>query len=285
MYKSKILVVDDQELIIYATINILRQQYPEAEIFQAQTSQEAINQVKSIKIDLILVDLAMPEIRGGSVQTETGIQLLKTLMQQYPTLNIVVQSSYPRSLVRLKLAISLHEGGFTVVDKSLPMDEMLTKVEWAIKGVIYTPKEMRSGLEVKPEWLEVLQLAFNEGLQDITIAKRMNKVIKFETMDEQNLSLEHKRSLCRFLEEALCNVGKYAHLTTRLDVTCSQEQGSNIIRVADNGLKDDNGLGDDIIKSHSGFGTQQALSLAKQLGGKFERFANSPQGIVCQLTW
>ena len=68
-------------------------------------------------------------------------------------------------------------------------------------------------------------------------------------------------------------------------MTCCQEQGSNIIWVADNGLKDDNGLGDDTTKLHSGFGTQQALSLAKQLGGKFERFPNSPQGIVCQLTW
>ena len=174
MYKLKILMIDDQELIRYATINILRQQYPEAEIFQAQTSLEAINQVKSLNIDLIVIDLAIPENRGGSARTDTGIQLLKTLMQQYPTLNIVVQSSYCLSLVKLKLAISLHEGGFTVVDKSLPMDEMLTKVEWAIKGVIYTPREIRSGLEVKPEWLEMLQLAFDEGLQDIAIAKRMN---------------------------------------------------------------------------------------------------------------
>jgi DNA-binding NarL/FixJ family response regulator len=170
----KILIIDDHELIRYATINMLRQQYPEAEIFQAQTSLEAINQVKSLNIDLIIIDLAIPENRGTSARTDTGIQLLKTLMQQYPTLNIVVQSSYFLSLVKLKQAISNHEGGFTVVDKSLPIDEMLTKVEWAIRGVIYTPREIRSGLEVKPEWLEVLQLAFNEGLQDITIAERMN---------------------------------------------------------------------------------------------------------------
>lgn len=103
------------------------------------------------------------------------------------------------------------------------------------------------------------------------------KVFKFEPMDER-LSIEQKRSLCRFLEEALCNVGKYAVGTTRLDVTCCQ-QGNNIIRVADNGL------GMDEKTVHQGFGTQQALSLAKQLGGKFERFPNSPKGIVCQLTW
>ncbi|MEQ8960318.1 MAG: LuxR C-terminal-related transcriptional regulator, partial [Coleofasciculus sp. C2-GNP5-27] len=67
-----------------------------------------------------------------------------------------------------------HEGGFTIVDKSLPLKEMLTKVDWALQGVVYTPKEMRTGLEVKPEWLELLTLAFQEGLQDKAIAQQMN---------------------------------------------------------------------------------------------------------------
>ncbi|GAA6616396.1 hypothetical protein [Scytonema sp. NUACC26] len=34
-----------------------------------------------------MVDLAMPETRGETAQTETEIQLLKTLMQLYPNLN------------------------------------------------------------------------------------------------------------------------------------------------------------------------------------------------------
>ncbi|NJO64865.1 MAG: hypothetical protein HC836_44105 [Richelia sp. RM2_1_2] len=34
-----------------------------------------------------------------------------------------------------------------------------------------------------------------------------------------------------------------------------------------------------------GFGTQQAHKIAKQLKGEFRRFANSPQGTVCELLW
>ena len=33
---------------------------------------------------------------------------------------------------------------------------------------------MRTGIEVKPEWLEVLKLAFKDGLQDKAIAEQMN---------------------------------------------------------------------------------------------------------------
>ncbi|BAY60389.1 two-component response regulator [Calothrix brevissima NIES-22] len=172
--KPKILVVDDHESVLYATVNVLKQQYPEAEIVQTQTVKSALKELENINFDLIIVDLVMPETIGGNAQTDNGIQLLKTLMRQYPTLNIVIQTGKPSALVRLKAAISNHEGGFTVADKSLPMSEMLTKVDWSFKGLHNTPKEIRSGLEVKPEWLEVLQLAFKEGLQDIAIAKKMN---------------------------------------------------------------------------------------------------------------
>jgi len=36
-------------------------------------------------------------------------------------------------------------------------------------------KDLQSDLEVKPEWLEVLQLAFEEGLQDKAIGQSMHK--------------------------------------------------------------------------------------------------------------
>lgn len=51
---------------------------------------------------------------------------------------------------------------------------MLKLVDWALKGINYTPKEMRTRLELKHEWLDVLKLAFDEGLQDKAIAERIN---------------------------------------------------------------------------------------------------------------
>ena len=169
------LVVDDQELALYATINVLKPQYPDVKIIEAQNAQEALNLIASNPTlpDLAIVDLSMPQTAGESARTDAGIQLLRTLMEKYHSLNIVVQSAYPRSLIRLKALISSHEGGFTVADKSLPMKEMLAKVDWALNGVIYTPKEMRTVLEVKPEWLEMLEWAFKKGLQDKEIAKQM----------------------------------------------------------------------------------------------------------------
>ena len=50
----------------------------------------------------------------------------------------------------------------------------LAMVDWALHERIYTPREIRNGLQLKPAWMQVLQLAFQEGLQDTAIAKRMN---------------------------------------------------------------------------------------------------------------
>ncbi|MBD2110339.1 MULTISPECIES: response regulator [Cyanophyceae] len=172
--RQQLLVVDDHDAVLSGTVSALQKDYPDANIRTVRTAHEAATSVATVLPALLVVDLSIPEKAGAPSLPETGIGLLRSLMQQHPELNIVVQSAHVKSLVRLKPAIDAHQGGFTIVDKSLPLHEMLTKVSWAMQGLIYTPKDMRSGLEVKPEWLHVLQLAFKEGLQDKAIADRMN---------------------------------------------------------------------------------------------------------------
>jgi DNA-binding NarL/FixJ family response regulator len=171
---STIVVIDDHELVLDGTVNLLKDHYPEATIQIAQTRQAGQVLIEQTQPDLVVVDLSIPEVEGGKSLPETGIELLKTLMKNYPTLNIVVQSMNPKPLVRLKPMIDDHEGGFAIADKSLRREEMLTKLNMALNGGTYLPKEMKLGLEVKPEWLELLRLAYQEGLQDKAIAKAMN---------------------------------------------------------------------------------------------------------------
>lgn len=174
--KRTFLIVDDHAMVLSGTLNILRQEYPEADILTAPTAQEALLQVAQKTPDLVIVDLVMPEKIGETAQAKanSGLQLLKTLMEQYPSLNIVVQSAHVRTLVWLKPSIDNHMGGFTVVDKSQPMKDLLAMVDWALHERIYTPREIRNGLQLKPAWMQVLQFAFQESLQDTAIAKRMN---------------------------------------------------------------------------------------------------------------
>ncbi|MEN9517437.1 MAG: hypothetical protein RLZZ381_25 [Cyanobacteriota bacterium] len=170
----KILIVDDHEAVIGGTIEAISSNYPDADLQLAKNAQEATDRFNSLNYDLVITDLSIPEKVGERPEPEVGIKLLKSMMDNYPTLNIVVQSADARALIRLRLQIYEHEGGFTVVDKGESLKQMLAKVDWSLNGVNCTPKEMRMGLELKEEWLTLLELAFKESLKDKEIANRMS---------------------------------------------------------------------------------------------------------------
>jgi CHASE2 domain-containing sensor protein/two-component sensor histidine kinase len=135
-------------------------------------------------------------------------------------------------------------------------------------------------LDLQQPLHELLQQVYNDtcrrelsGLAAIKI-----KVIQFDPIDSPRLTIEHKRNLCRFLEEALRNVGNHAQSATKLWVYCGEQNRKHIISIKDNGC----GC---ITAYKSGSGSQHAKKLAKQLRGKFQRSANQPQGTICQLTW
>ena len=167
-------LVDDHTAILNGTAMSLKQEFPEAEIAMAQTAQEARQKLATLHPDLIIVDLSLPETKGATCRTETGINLLRELLEIYETYNFVVQSANVMSLVRIKPSIDAHQGGFALVDKGEPTEEMLKRVKWALDGLVYTPPTMRKHLEIKPQWMQVLELAVNEGFNDKAIAKEMN---------------------------------------------------------------------------------------------------------------
>ncbi|KAF3889312.1 MULTISPECIES: sensor histidine kinase [Nostocales] len=103
------------------------------------------------------------------------------------------------------------------------------------------------------------------------------KVRSFEPLEEQFLTIERKRELCQFLEEALCNVGKHAKGVTRLSATGTKQQGWYSLKIKDNGLG--------IRSNYESKGTKDSKNLAKQLGGYFNRERATPKGTVCELTW
>lgn len=186
----KFLVIDDHYLILNGTYNLLQQQYPNAGIVKVKTAFDAIQEISNIvkaktafeppieisnsSFDLIVMDLSIPEQTGIIAQIDTGINLLQHLLRKYTHQNFLVQSSYVKALVRIKHEIDEHQGGFAIADKALSEQEILIRANLALQGATHT-KDIKTALEFKPEWLEVLRLAFEEGLTDKLISDRMFK--------------------------------------------------------------------------------------------------------------
>lgn len=171
----KILLVDDHPTTLSGTIVVLRQQYQTVEILVAQTAQEVFANLESYSLRLVILDLSIPETIGDMARGETGITALKQIMTCYPTQNIAILSTNIKPLIRIRPEIDSHQGGFTVIDKAQSTDSLLARVDAALNSFSDTReiKGFQPGIELKPEWLDVLNLAFQEGLQDKAIAQRL----------------------------------------------------------------------------------------------------------------
>jgi DNA-binding NarL/FixJ family response regulator len=167
------LVVDDHEAILEGTVPALQRAYPLAEVLTAPNIQRARLQMASRSPDLIVLDLSLPEKPNTPANFEVGLHFLKTLLEGQIAPNILVLSTNIQPLVQLKPMINGYEGGFAAMDKSLPIREMLRLVDFALRGSIYLPPQLRSRTEFDPKWLEVLTLKFQEGLTDKAISQRM----------------------------------------------------------------------------------------------------------------
>ena len=169
------LLINAHEIFLSGTRELLHSSYPGAKIFTAQTVENALDQLSIFQPDLVVMDLLLPKDSREIPQTNTGINLLVNLLENYPKLNIVIHSGYIKSLVRMKQKIYSHIGGFTVADKTLSSKQVVTRVNWALDRLTYIKdiKGIDSNLQLKPECLRLLNLAFQEGLKDKVIAKHM----------------------------------------------------------------------------------------------------------------
>jgi DNA-binding NarL/FixJ family response regulator len=169
-----ILIIDDHPLMLSSIKTLVQEQFPLAAITTASTSNSAQEKLKASNINwqLVLADLSIPISEQESAKSENGLELLREMMRLYPELNLMVYSSNIKVLVQLKHQIDNHQGGFTIADKILDATEVQRRMQYAADGITFT-KEIRKGLELKPEWLSTLQLA-DAGLQDKAISEKIN---------------------------------------------------------------------------------------------------------------
>lgn len=108
---------------------------------------------------------------------------------------------------------------------------------------------------------------------------RISTIPNFSSVDSARLDHSQKRGLCLFLEEALCNIGKYGQQVTYIHIICQHADSQYAIEVVNSTLPATQ------TAFESGYGTYQAIRLAKQLGGHFQRFLDADSALHCRITW
>ncbi|WP_374685918.1 response regulator transcription factor [Promineifilum sp.] len=97
----------------------------------AQTAEQALEQLPNLKVDLMLVDLALPGMNG--------IDLIARVREMYPELPCVVLSAH-RELSYVRRAFEVGARGFITKEDPLAVSEGIHRV---MEGEVYLSADLR----------------------------------------------------------------------------------------------------------------------------------------------
>lgn len=120
---KKILIVDDEEDMIWSLQNNLCNETLQAEILIASSGEEALEVLKtSGQVDLVITDIKMPGI--------TGLDLLIEIKNLYPYTSVIVMTAFPSNEYKRE---ALLKGSLHFVEKPFELNELREMINIALQ--------------------------------------------------------------------------------------------------------------------------------------------------------
>ena len=119
---AAIIIVDDDPTVRAIAVEFLRD--GDHAIVEAADGHEALRILKAVPIDLMVLDIALPEL--------DGLDVLQILKREHPRLPVLMLSTYPEKQYAVR-CIRLGASGY--LNKSADPDDMLA----AVRKVAMTP--------------------------------------------------------------------------------------------------------------------------------------------------
>lgn len=137
-----LLIVDDHAIVRAGLSRLLRSEL-DAQIVEAATGREAVARARSTRLDLIILDLNLPELGG--------LELLRRLVQTGAA-PILVLSMHAEPLF---ITRALAAGAQGYVSKNAAPEELITAVRRVVGGGRYVEAELAQALVAAPPEVNV----------------------------------------------------------------------------------------------------------------------------------
>jgi len=123
MPKSKIMIVDDHEVVRLGLISLLEQNSQYEVIAQAENAPEAIKKVETYKPDIVLMDIRLPGM--------SGIEACEKICSKYPDTKVIMLTSYAEDEM-LFSAIKAGASGYVL--KQINAKDLINSIESVARG-------------------------------------------------------------------------------------------------------------------------------------------------------
>lgn len=188
----RLLVVDDQALVRNALVSKLNAAEDFTVVAEAATGEQARELLRSLEVDVVLMDLSMPGIGG--------MEATRRLLKSYPELRIIGLSMHtdgpnPARFMRL--------GAAGYVSKGARVDELFAAIRGAVRGQRLISADVAQGIaaDAQTSGSESAKIGARElavwrllalGLERAEIGARLGLSTK--------TVIHHRRELLRKLE-------------------------------------------------------------------------------------
>jgi len=199
---DRFLVVDDHPLFREALESAVRTAYPNAEVVEAASIEEAMSHIERRPgFDLALIDLSMPSVRG--------FEGVLSVRARYPGLPVVVVSGMedPRIVAE---AMNCGVSGF--VPKSAKKGELTDAIRRVMNGEVFVPATYsppapaseKSGKPKKQDFAERLATLTPQQLRVLGMLRQglLNKQIAYELDVGETTVKAHVSEILRKLNVA-----------------------------------------------------------------------------------
>jgi two-component system capsular synthesis response regulator RcsB len=208
-HRMKVVVADDQPVILLGAEQALMK-FPDVKVVaQARQSTELIKVLQTVQADVLVTDLAMP---GG--QYGDGLPLIAYVLRHFPDLRIVVLTMLENAALLKRLG---EIGVIAVVNKSDDLAHIGLAIRHVVRDLPYSSPSVRMSLNtlrinaggktedviLSRRELEVVRL-FVSGLTIKEISTQLNRSIKTistqKNMAMRKLGLERDSELFQYAQ-------------------------------------------------------------------------------------
>lgn len=190
MKKINLLIADDHTMFLQGIVSLLEQE-PEINIVgKAVNGIEALEIIKSEPLDLVILDISMPEM--------DGIELSKILKKDFPELKILVVSTHSNVKIISRL-IRIGVNGYLL--KNAEKSELLKAITTIASGENYFSEETEekhwaNHLKIEKQVSVLTELSSREKEILVLIAHEYNTAeIAEKTFISLNTVNTHRRNL------------------------------------------------------------------------------------------